>query len=120
MPVRGPRRVAGKESFSQPIREPRWTCAIFQSAITLGSGTRAFECRRLETLRFMGNRRDGTFFGRKRCSRVAQALDQTSYDGNFAAYNGAFLEAILDRQLRFAMPEITRRALPTVAITPGS
>ena len=106
MPAGGLGRIAGKESFSQPIREPRWTRAIFQSAITLGPNTQAFEYRGLQTLRFLGICRDGAFFGQQRCSSAAQALDQTPYDGDFAACNGASLEAILDRQLRFAMSEI--------------
>ena len=107
MPAGGLGRIAGKESFSQPIREPRWTRAIFQSAITLSPNTQAFEYRGLQTLRFLGICRDGALSGQQRRSPAAQALDQTPYDGDFAACNGASLEAILDRQLRFAMPEIT-------------
>ena len=106
MSVGGPGRIAGKESFSQPIREPRWTRAIFQSAITLSPNTQAFEYRGLQTLRFLGICRDGALSGQQRRSSAAQALDQTPYNGDFAACNGASLEAILDRQLRFAMSEI--------------
>jgi hypothetical protein len=106
MPAGGLGRITTKESFSQPIRESSWTRAIFQPEITLSRNTQAFEHRRLKTLRFLGICRDGTLSGQQRRAPAAQAVDQTPYDGGFAASSGASLEAILDRQLRFAMSEI--------------
>ena len=81
--------------------------------------TQAFEYRGLKALRFLGVCRDGAFFGQQRCSPAAQALDQTPYDGDFAACNGASMEAILDRQLRFAMSEISSEVSETNSRCPG-
>src|SRR5947207_11623987 len=99
--------IAAKESFSQPIPEPRWARAIFQSEITLSRTTQAFEYRGLQALPFLGICGDGAFSGQQRRSPAAQALDQAPNDGGLAACNGAALEAILDRQLRVVMSERT-------------
>ena len=107
MPAGGLGRIAAEESFSQPRRESRRTRAIFQSEITFSRTAQAFEDRRLEALLFVGFFRDGALSRQQRRSAAAQTLDQTPHIRGFTACSGASLEAILDRQLRVVMSEIT-------------
>src|SRR5882724_12112279 len=107
MPAGGLGRIAAEESFSQPRREPRRTRAIFQSKITFSRTAQAFEDRRLQALLFLGISRDRALSRQQRCSPVAQTVDQTPHIRGFTAYSGASLEAVLDRQLRVAMSEIS-------------
>src|SRR6266487_1170081 len=68
MPAGGLSRIAAKESFSQPRREPRRTRAIFQSKITFSRTAQAFEDRRLQALLFLGIFGDRAFSRQQRCS----------------------------------------------------
>ena len=107
MPAGGLGRIAAEESFSQPRRESRRTRAIFQSEITLSRTAQAFEDRRLQALLFLGTLRDGALSRQQRRSAAAQTLDQTHHIRDFTTCSGASLEAVLDRQLRVVMSEIT-------------
>ena len=113
MPPGGLSRIAAKESFSQPRREPRRTRAIFQSKITFGRTAQAFEDRRLQALLFLGIFGDRALSRQQRCSPVAQTVGQTPHIRRFTAYSGASLEAVLDRQLRVVMSEITSEVSET-------
>ena|SRR6266498_565996 len=116
MPAGGLSRIAAEEPFSQPRREPRRTCAIFQSEITFGRTAQAFEDRRLPALLFLGIFRDPALSRQQRCSPAAQTLDQTPHIRGFTAGSGASLEAVLDRQLRVAMSEITSEVSETASL----
>src|ERR1044071_1397695 len=107
MPAGGFGRIAAEESVSQPRREPRRTRAIFQSEIAFSRTAQAFEDRRLQALLFLGIFQDRALSRQQRCSAVAQTLDQTPHIRSFTACSGASLEAVLDRQLRVVMSEIT-------------